>query len=452
MLRDLIVESLRLWGIPAEVAIDGGTATIRSDHAFVRIEPAGDEVPFRWLVRWRLPHEAAPGARERHPRACASVAGVLTALRSAFGIEGGAAVRVAAAVRPSTPLPPRSGRTDTKPGSDPTRENGGLTPLLVLTGFLGSGKTTLLSRLLRDPAMARTAVIINEFGEIGLDHELVEASDESFIQLSNGCLCCKVRSDLVMTLRDLARRRAAGALRFDRVVIETTGLADPAPILHALQTDSGVAEHYAIEGVIATVDAITGSDTLKTHAESAHQAAIADCVLVTKTDVAEANVEAVAQAVAALNPGATLMHVAHGDIDPAMLLHALGERAHGAKPPPIYTPRHLHGISSIAVVRDRPLHAATLPLYLAALAENLGADLLRVKGIVGVVETPATPAVIHGVQHVYHAPAWLDRWPSDDHRTRIVLIGRRLELAWADALLEAIDSEVAEASLGSPVA
>ncbi|HEX2829709.1 MAG TPA: GTP-binding protein [Burkholderiales bacterium] len=449
MLRGLIGESLRLWGIHGEVESDGAATTIRSEQAFVRIEPADGGLPFRWLVRWRLPHESAPGARERHPRACASVGGVLTALRSAFGIEGGAPVRVASA----SPIPvAQAPRLQAEPAFS-AGEGACATPIVVLTGFLGSGKTTLLSRLLRDPAMARTAVIINEFGEIGLDHELVEASDESFVELSNGCLCCKVRSDLVMTLRDLARRRVEGTLHFERVVIETTGLADPAPILHALQTDHGVAERYSVEGVIATVDAITGADTLKTHAESARQAAVADCVIVTKTDaVADADVRAVTEAVSMLNPGAAIRHAANGEVDAATLLHGLGKSAHAAPPEPRCLPRHLHDIESVAIVRTKPLHAATLPLYLAALAENLGADLLRVKGIVGIAEAPATPAVIHGVQHVYHAPSWLDRWPSGDRRTRIVLIGRKVDRAYAQALLEAIDCEVAESAVGSPVA
>jgi G3E family GTPase len=449
---ELLEHTLRLWGVEGTVETGGAAVAIRSERALAWIEAAGDDLPFRWLVRWRLAHEAAPGARERHPRACASVGGVLTALRGVFGIEGGAALRVAAANPGSDPNRPNRPKSDSDPDFGRGTENPTLTRILVLTGFLGSGKTTLLSRLLRDPAMARTAVIINEFGEIGLDHELVEASDESFVELSNGCLCCKVRSDLVMTLRDLARRRSEGTLRFERVVIETTGLADPAPILHALQTDSGIAESYAVEGVVATVDAITGVRTLATHAESARQAAIADCILVTKTDAAEADPRAVADAVAALNPDAAIQEVAHGAIEAAALLGALGKRSHDTPPARTYTPHHLHGISSISIVRAAPLHAAALPLYLAALAENLGADLLRVKGIVAVAESPSTPAVIHGVQHVYHAPSWLDRWPSADRRTRIVLIGRRLDAAWAEALLAAIDSEVAETALGSSVA
>ncbi len=328
-------------------------------------------------------------------------------------------------------------------------------PVSVVTGFLGSGKTTLLARLLRDPAMARTAVIINEFGAVGLDHELVETSDESFIQLSNGCLCCNVRSDLVLTLGDLATRRAAGTVpRFERVVIETTGLADPAPVLHALMTDRGLCEVYALDGVITTVDAVTGLATLDRHPESLRQAAVADRVIITKTDVPEAQAAALRARLEKINPGAAMMEVVGGAVAPAALFDCgfydtagkhpdvrawLAHEAHGHT-------RHHHqdDITSFCIVRDEPLHAVTLPLLLSALAENCGADLLRMKGLVNVREEPDRPAVIHGVQHVYHAPVWLARWPSDDRRTRMVFIGRNIRESWVRSLVDLIDAEVAD--------
>lgn len=328
-------------------------------------------------------------------------------------------------------------------------------PVSVITGFLGSGKTTLLAHLLRDPAMSRTAVIINEFGAVGLDHELIETSDESFIQLSNGCLCCNVRSDLVLTLGDMAARRAAGTVPpFERVVIETTGLADPAPILHALMADRDLCGVYALDGVVTTVDAITGLATLARHAEARRQAAVADRLVITKTDVPEAQTAALRARLAHLNPGAAVMEVIGGAVAPAALFDCgfydpagkhpdvqawLAHDAHGHAPH-----HHQDDITSFCIVRDQPLHAVTLPLLLSALAENCGADLLRVKGLVNVAEVPDRPAVIHGVQHVYHAPVWLPRWPSEDRRTRMVFIGRNLRESWVRSLIELIDLEVAD--------
>ena len=330
-------------------------------------------------------------------------------------------------------------------------------PVSVITGFLGSGKTTLLARLLRHPEMSRTAVIMNELGAIGLDHELIETSDESFVRLSNGCLCCNVRSDLTLTLGDLAARRAAGTVPpFERVVIETTGLADPAPILHALMADPALAEIYALESVVTTVDALTGAATLDEHIESLRQAAVADRIVLTKTDAQGAETQTLTRRLATINPGAQLLTVVHGDVAPSALFEGGIGTATGKHPDlerwladeAVSTvsahAHHRDDIASFCIVRDAPLHAITLPLFLSALAENCGADLLRVKGIVAVAEEPERPAVIHGVQHVYHAPVWLDRWPSADRRTRMVFIGRRIPESWVRALLELLDEEVAE--------
>ena len=332
-------------------------------------------------------------------------------------------------------------------------------PVSVITGFLGSGKTTLLAHLLRDPAMGRTAVIINEFGAIALDHDLIETSDESFVQLSNGCLCCNVRSDLVLTLGDLAARRAAGTVpAFERVVVETSGLADPAPILHALMTDRNLCEVYALDGVITTVDAVTGLATLEHHEESLRQAAVADTIVLTKTDVPEAQPAAIAERLDAINPGAPVLNVVAGAIAPAALFDcgpydATGKLARVQSwlaqetVSAANSARHHHhraDITSFCIVRDEPLRAVTLALFLSALAENCGADLLRMKGIVGIAEEPDRPAVIHGVQHVYHAPVWLERWPSDDRRTRMVFIGKHLRESWVRGLIDLLDAEVAE--------
>jgi G3E family GTPase len=471
VLRSFLAETLQLWSVGGAVeAGDGSTAAIIRTHAgaIVWIERAPSAIPFRWLVRWRDAGDPPDGPREQRPRACASLVGLLAALRGALGVERGAPVRVSpAATQRVASLPPHLAQApspaavyDSRRGACAAPASRGTaprppTPVTVITGFLGSGKTTVLAHLLRDPSMSRTAVIINEFGAIGLDHDLVETSDESFIQLSNGCLCCNVRSDLVLTLGDLAARRADGTLpQFERVVIETTGLADPAPILHALMTDPAVTEVYALDGVVTTVDAVTGVHTLAHHRESLRQAAVADRILLTKTDVPEANARALIERLAAINPDASVTAVVNGAIAAAELFGTFDphrERAAGGEEPAVdrgtvapHDPHHLDDISSFCITRAEPVHAATLALFLSALAENCGADLLRVKGLVGIAETPGTPAVVHGVQHVYHAPVWLERWPSPDQRTRVVFIGSKLREPWARALLELLDAEVCD--------
>src|SRR5256714_2632458 len=195
-------------------------------------------------------------------------------------------------------------------------------PVSVITGFLGSGKTTLLSHLLRDPAFERTAVIINEFGAVGLDHLLVESSDEQILMLEGGCVCCTGRGDLVRRAADLLARRAAGTVTpFERIVIETTGLADPAPIVHALMTDRDIADALRLESVIATVDAVAGATTLDAHPESVKQAALADCIVLTKTDLSDPAASGLAERLRALNPGAPKLTAVHGAVDPRLLFH-----------------------------------------------------------------------------------------------------------------------------------
>lgn len=313
-------------------------------------------------------------------------------------------------------------------------------PVCVITGFLGSGKTTLLSRLLRDPAFERTAVIINEFGEVGLDHLLVESSDEQILVLEGGCVCCTVRGDLVRTAGELLARRAAGTVTpFERIVIETTGLADPAPIVHALVTDRDIAERLRLESVIATVDAAAGAATLDAHPQSVKQAALADCIVVTKSDLADPAANGLAARLEALNPGAPKLTAVHGAVDASQLFvkrtqydRPVGEPA-----------AHDHsGISTFCLRREKPLHAVTLGLFLQVLAEHCGARLLRLKGLVDVAESPGRPAVIHGVQHVFHPPAWLDAWPDEDRATRIVVISQGVEAHWLESLLDVLEEEV----------
>jgi G3E family GTPase len=317
-------------------------------------------------------------------------------------------------------------------------------PVSVITGFLGSGKTTLLSRLLRDPAFERTAVIVNEFGAVGLDHLLVESSDEQVLVLEGGCVCCTVRGDLVRTAGDLLARRAAGTVTpFERIVIETTGLADPAPIVHALMTDRHVAEALRLESVIATVDAAAGAATLDAHPQSVKQAALADCIVVTKSDLADPAANGLAARLEALNPGAPKLTAVHGAMDARLLFQ--GRR----KFPENGDSHHFSsdGIKTFCLRREKPLHAVTLGLFLQVVAEHCGAKLLRLKGLVDVVESPGRPAVIHGVQHVFHPPAWLDAWPDEDRGTRIVVISQAVEARWLQALLDVLEEQVKACSI-----
>lgn len=324
-------------------------------------------------------------------------------------------------------------------------------PVSVLTGFLGSGKTTLLGHLLRQPGFSRTAVIINEFGEIGLDHELVAASDDSIIELTTGCLCCKVQTDLAQTLQDLLQRRDRGdCTPFERVMIETSGLADPAPILQTLMTDPGIADRLMLGNVVTTVDTMTGSATIEREGISKKQIALADRIVLTKLDLAGAAAPALLARLAALNAGAPVMPAEHGRIAPAELFGNDLSSAHiksGDLNAWLGVSDHSHHehdpeLQSCAIVRSKPIPAIALTLFLEALAEHCGADLLRLKGIVSIVESPDRPAVIHGVQHVFHAPGWLERWPSADRHSRIVVITRGVPQRWIELLLDAVSAEV----------
>lgn len=321
-------------------------------------------------------------------------------------------------------------------------------PISILTGFLGSGKTTILAHLMRDPALADTAVIINEFGDVGLDHDLIESSDETLMTLQTGCLCCKIQGDLVATLHDLMARRAAGSISpFARIVIETSGLADPAPILQGLMIDDALAGEIALARVVTVVDAVNGAATLARQGEARKQVAVADQLVISKLDLADGEAAALKETVTALNPTAPMLSVSHGVMDPDLLFPAAAAASGAfdsaaALPAPHAHHHHHDTIATYAIVRDAPVAAVTLSLFLEALADHCGADLLRLKGLVNVAENPSQPAVIHGVQHVFHAPVWLDAWPGEDKRTRIVFIVRGVGEAWVRALLDTIETEV----------
>lgn len=340
-------------------------------------------------------------------------------------------------------------------------------PVSLLTGFLGSGKTTLLRHLIRHPDMARTACVINEFGEVGLDDALVRTSDESVVMMESGCLCCTIRSDLADTLYDLFVGRAEGRHDFDRVVIETTGLADPAPILQTLLTDGFIASRYRLDSVVATVDAVHGSGQLDDHPEPSKQAAVADRLVITKTDLADAETVAALEArLARLNPAAPRIRAVDGAIEPDRLFEAglfdparktvdvqrwLNEAAYEDDHEDHHDHHHAHGhghghghrhdpnrhdarIAAFCLRLEQPVSWGAIAEALDRLAEDHGERLLRVKGLLQLTDTDK-PVVVHGVQHMFHPPAVIDAWPPDGPGTRIVFITRDLDRDTVEALL-----------------
>jgi G3E family GTPase len=322
------------------------------------------------------------------------------------------------------------------------------TPVGVITGFLGSGKTTLLNRLLGDPRMAKSLVLINEFGEIGLDHLFIESRDGDLVLMKSGCVCCTVRGDLENALRDIAVRRQRDAIPpFDRVLIETTGLADPAPIAALFLNNPLVAHDYRLDAIVATVDAVHGGRQLEEHPESMKQAAIADRLLVTKRDLAPAGVGALRDRLEALNPGAALFEVENGAVDPALLFGAgpfdpagrsekarewLAAERYGAHGHGHHHHHHDADIQSTSLVHEAPLDWDRFQRWLGALRMAHADKLLRVKGILNVAGE-AGPLVIHGVHDTFHPPVALARWPDADRRSRLVLIMRGLARAEAEA-------------------
>jgi len=338
-------------------------------------------------------------------------------------------------------------------------------PVTVITGFLGSGKTTLLRRLLRDPGMHRAAVIINEFGEVGLDHALVEASSEQMTLLANGCLCCSLRTDLQQTLRELfVKRRAGEVIDFDRVFVETTGLADPAPVLHSLASDGLLGAQYRLNGVVTLVDAVNGIGSLDSMPEAAKQAAVADRLVITKTDIADAGaVDHLRQRLQQMNPYAPVSIAVDGALDPELLREitpasvpalarnpdrwlmnagvaattASGEAGFLRERVAAKGGVHDAAIHSFCLWFDAPFTWDTLSATLQVLTALRGPDLLRVKGIVN-VEGEAGPVAIHGVQHIFHPPLRLERWHDADHRSRIVFIVRNIPRASIEAVFGAV--------------
>ncbi len=304
-------------------------------------------------------------------------------------------------------------------------------PVSIITGFLGSGKTTLLNRTLRHPGFKDSLVIINEFGEVGIDHMLVSAPAENMSLLANGCLCCEVRGELFETLADaLLRRNRSDVPPFGRILIETTGLADPVPILRTIVTDRDLSGSLRLDRIVTTVDAVHASVQLASRDEARKQIAVADVLLISKTDLVSREMRReVEDAVRLINEGADLSAMRHGQIDPGILFDGsggmrdlsgwLGRRDHGHA-------SHTGDIGTLTLDHDSPVSEAGLATWLSMLTEFKGRDILRVKGIVNV---QGIPYAIHVVQSVVHEPVPLEVWPTADDRTRIVIIGRNLDRA-----------------------
>ncbi|MBO6561253.1 MAG: GTP-binding protein [Nisaea sp.] len=337
-------------------------------------------------------------------------------------------------------------------------------PVSILTGFLGSGKTTLLSKLMRHPEMDRIAVIVNEFGEVGLDDALVMESNEDVVLLNSGCLCCTVRGDLVDTLKRLFKDRAKGLIPdFDRIVVETTGLADPAPILHTMMADPFLVTRFRLDGVITVVDAHHAMEQFDKQFESVKQAAVADRIVLTKTDVTDAEQVAKVEArLAELNPAAPVIKAVQGDVSPSVLFNAglynpktkstdvsqwLREEAYRATEGHVHHHDHHHDhghdhdhghhhhdvsrhddhIHSFVLYFDEPLEWNRIAGALDMMAQTHGANILRIKGLLNLKELEDEPVVVHAVQHMFHPPAKIEKWPNEDRRSRLVFIVRDLD-------------------------
>ncbi len=310
-------------------------------------------------------------------------------------------------------------------------------PVSILTGFLGSGKTTLLSRMLASPRLGETAVIVNEIGEVGIDHHLLRRVDERTVLLASGCVCCTLRGDLSEELLDLLSRRTRGEIpRFRRVMVETTGLADPAPILSTLVSEPVVQHHFERGPVITTVDALNGTRQLDRQPESLKQAAAADRLVITKGDLADREVvRALKERLGTLNPAASVMEASFGDVDPFQLIR----RAEHVRP--VQSAGSLvisaHDVHALTLTFDEELDWTAFGIWLTMLLQARGEDLLRVKGLLN-VGGPG-PLVLDGVQHVVHPPTHLDEWPDGDRRSRIVFIGRGIERDAVEASLLAFN-------------
>ncbi len=357
------------------------------------------------------------------------------------------------------------------------------TPVSIITGFLGAGKSSFLNRLLKDPGMVDCAVIINEFGEVGIDNLLVESSGDAFVEMSNGCLCCTVRGELIDTLANLKDMEQTGRIRpMRRVVIETTGLADPAPVLQSVIGNPVLAQSFDVDGVVTLVDAVNGLSTLEHHTEARRQAAVADILVMSKISLAgDGAVEALIRALRGLNPNARIIDgesaagsdwklLANGLYDPQSKIadvsrwladesdhgddghvcddhcsdeHHHRDHDHHSQSHGHDKNRHGEQIRSFSIIHDRPVSAAAISMFVDLLRSAHGEKLLRMKAVVCTVEDPERPLILHGVQSVFHPPEKLPAWPDpQDRRTRMVLI--------TDGLSEEFVTDLFDALTGTP--
>ncbi|MDG2243739.1 MAG: GTP-binding protein [Rhodospirillaceae bacterium] len=337
-------------------------------------------------------------------------------------------------------------------------------PVFVLTGFLGAGKTTLLNRMLQDPAYARTAVIVNEFGEIGIDHDLVRSSSDQVVEMTTGCLCCTISGDISKTVYELILLRNQKRIPlFERIIIETTGLADPVPVLFTLLADPRLEPNITVGGVTTLVDAINGPSTIRQYPEAFKQILVADTIVVSKTDMLsetqyQANASEVYEALQGKNPGALLLDIADVHEDAGIAFSAAPYRAE-SRPEDVmrwlaeekadkshhddHTHDHAHDINrhgddihAFSIEMDKPISRTVFLFAISILMANAGEDLLRVKGIVNVADSKG-PMIVHGVQHVFPRPTKLQEWPSEDHRTRLMFITRNIPQQTIDSFMRA---------------
>ena len=333
-------------------------------------------------------------------------------------------------------------------------------PVTVITGFLGSGKTTLLSALLKKEEMKNVAVIINEFGEVGIDHALVEHSDENIVELQNGCICCTIQGDLQKTMLDLIDKMSKGDISyFDKVIIETTGLADPVPIIHTLISSMDLQRIYTLDGVITVVDATNGEKTLDLQSEAVKQAALAERIIISKIDLVEKDKElSLETRLKAINPSIKIIKSSFGDVSISDLIN-LGaydpfsksrdvkewlavetmdsHHEHDHDHHRVNVNRHDENIEAFSMTSEKPVNMIAFGLFKDLLMAQMGPDLLRLKGIIN-IEGKDRPAVIHGVQHIFHPVHWLAEWPDSDRQTKLVFITRNVKKEQIEGFFNAL--------------